>query len=92
MAAYQVLVERYWTRVHARLHAEHVAQLRTLAAGGPQRLLASLQSPWIRWRPPVLEVLVPTDYDVPLNGRGIKASGVPYNVDCRHFLRRFRWS
>jgi Helix-turn-helix domain len=71
VAAYQVLVEPYWTRVHARLRAEHVAQLRMLAAGGPQRLLASLQGQWIRWRPPVLEVLVPTDYDVPLNGRGI---------------------
>jgi predicted transcriptional regulator len=71
MAAHQVLVEPYWTQVHACLHAEHVARLRTLAAGGPDRLLASLQSPWVRWRPPVLEVLVPVDYDVPLNGRGI---------------------
>ncbi len=71
VAAHQVLVEPYWTRIHACLHAEHVARLRTLAAGGPDRLLASLQSPWVRWRPPVLEVLVPADYDVPLNGRGI---------------------
>jgi hypothetical protein len=71
VAAHQVLIEPYWTRIQACLHAEHVARLRTLAAGGPDRLLASLQSPWVRWRPPVLEVLVPTDYDVPLNGRGI---------------------
>ena len=71
VAAHQVLVEPYWTRIQACLHAEHVARLRTLAAGGPDRLLASLQSPWVRWRPPVLEVLVPTDYDVPLNGKGI---------------------
>ena len=42
-------------------------------AGGrrPGRLLASVQSQWVRWRPPVLEVLVPADYDIPLNGRGI---------------------
>jgi hypothetical protein len=71
VAAHQALVEPYWTRIHACLHAEHVARLRTLATGGPDRLLASLQSPWVRWRPPVLEVLVPADYDVPLNGRGI---------------------
>jgi hypothetical protein len=71
VAAHQALVEPYWTQIHACLHAEHVARLRTLTAGGPDRLLASLQSPWVRWRPPVLEVLVPVDYDVPLNGRGI---------------------
>jgi predicted transcriptional regulator len=71
VAAHHVLVEPYWTRIHACLHAEHVARLQALAAGGPDRLLASLQSRWVRWRPPVLEVLVPADYDVPLNGRGI---------------------
>jgi Helix-turn-helix domain len=71
VAAHQVLVEPYWTRIHACLHAEHVAGLRALAAGGPDRLLASLQSEWVRWRPPVLEVLVPADYDVALNGLGI---------------------
>jgi Helix-turn-helix domain len=70
-AAYQVLVKPYWTQVHACLHAEHVARLRTLAAGGPDRLLASLQSEWVRWRPPVLEVLLPSDHDLPLDGRGI---------------------
>ena len=34
VAAHQVLVEPYWTRIHACLHAEHVARLRALAAGG----------------------------------------------------------
>ena len=71
VAAHQVLVEPYWMRIHGCLHAEHVARLRTLAASGPDGLLASLQSQRVRWRPPVLEVLVPVDYDVPLNGRGI---------------------
>jgi DNA-binding transcriptional ArsR family regulator len=71
VAAHQVLVEPYWNQIHACLHAEYVARLRALAAGGPDRLLASLQSQWVRWRPPVLEVLVPADYHVPLNGRGI---------------------
>jgi DNA-binding transcriptional ArsR family regulator len=71
VAAHQVLVEPYWGGIHACLHAEHVARVRALAAGGPDGLLASLQNQWVRWRPPVLEVLVPADYDVPLNGRGI---------------------
>jgi len=66
-----VLVEPYWTRIHACLHAEQAARLRTLAADGPNGLLASLQSQWICWRPPVLEMLMGPDYDVPLNGRGI---------------------
>jgi hypothetical protein len=69
-AAHQVLVKPYWPRVHSCLHAEHVAHLRTLAAGGPDRLLASLQGQLVRWRPPVLEVLLPSDYDVSLEGRG----------------------
>jgi len=70
-AAHQALVEPYWTRIHSCLHADHIARLRTLAAGGPERLLASVQSQWIRWRPPVLEVLLPSDSDMSLDGRGI---------------------
>jgi hypothetical protein len=34
VAAYQVLVEPYWPRIHACLHAEHVTWLRTLATDG----------------------------------------------------------
>jgi hypothetical protein len=71
VAAHRALVEPYWTRIHACLHAEYVAWRRALAVGGPGRLLAAVQSQWVRWRPPVLEVLVPADYDIPLNGRGI---------------------
>ena len=86
VAAHQVLVEPYWTRIHACLHAEHVARLRALAAGGPDGLLSSLQSQWVRWRPPVLEVLVPADYDVPLNGRGIALvpSAFVGQIPCLH--------
>jgi Helix-turn-helix domain len=71
VAAHQALVEPYWNQIHACLHAEYVARLRTLAAGGPGQLLASLQSQWVRWRPPVLEVLTCFDLDLPLNGQGI---------------------
>jgi DNA-binding transcriptional ArsR family regulator len=71
VAAHHVLIEPYWPRIHACLHAEYTAQLRMLEVGGPSRLLASLQGQWVRWRPPTLEVLVPVDLDIPLDGRGI---------------------
>jgi hypothetical protein len=70
-AAHRALVEPYWTRIHAHLHAEQVARSRILARDGPDRLLASLQGQHIRWRPPVLEVAYPKDADLHLSGRGI---------------------
>jgi DNA-binding transcriptional ArsR family regulator len=70
-AAYQVLVQPYWARIHACLHAEQLARRRTLAYEGGDRLLASLQNQWIRWCPPVLEVLVPGQTELHLAGRGI---------------------
>jgi DNA-binding transcriptional ArsR family regulator len=70
-AAYQALVQPYWTRIHARLQAEQAARRRTLAREGAGRLLASLQGPTIRWRPPVLEVLASGHTDLHLDGRGL---------------------
>jgi hypothetical protein len=70
-AAHRALVEPYWPRIRACLHAEQISRLRILAANGPERLLASIQSEWVRWRPPVLEVLVPGHTEMHLQGRGI---------------------
>ncbi len=70
-AAYTELVQPYWTRIRACLHAEQAARRRLLAREGAGRLLASLQGPRIRWRPPVLEILMPTDVDMELRGQGI---------------------
>jgi hypothetical protein len=70
-AAYQALLEPYWTRVRAILHAEQAARRRTLAREGAGRLLASLQGQRIRWRPPVLEILMPSELDMHLDGKGI---------------------
>jgi DNA-binding transcriptional ArsR family regulator len=69
--AHRALVEPYWTRIQACLHADQVARSRTLAHGGPERLLASLQGQLIRWRPPVLEVLMQGEMDLYLAGRGL---------------------
>jgi len=69
--AYQELIQPFWPRIRAGLHAEQAARRRTLAAEGPGALLASLQGPLIRWRPPVLEILRPGRVEMELGGRGI---------------------
>jgi DNA-binding transcriptional ArsR family regulator len=69
--AYQELIQPFWPRIRANLHAEQAARRRTLAAEGPGALLASLQGPLIRWRPPVLEILRPGQVEMELAGRGI---------------------
>jgi hypothetical protein len=56
LAAYRAFVEPYWSQISGQLHALSASRRRILAAGGPDRLLASIQSQRIRWRPPVLEV------------------------------------
>jgi hypothetical protein len=70
-AAHRALVAPYWRRIQACLHAEQVARSRVLALGGPERLLASIQGELLRWRPPVLELHMPCDFDVHLEGRGL---------------------
>jgi DNA-binding transcriptional ArsR family regulator len=69
--AYQELIQPFWPRIRASLHAEQAARRRTLAAEGPGALLASLQGPRMRWRPPVLEILRPGRVEMELDGRGI---------------------
>jgi DNA-binding transcriptional ArsR family regulator len=69
--AYQELIQPFWPRIRASLHAEQAARRRTLAAEGPGALMASLQGPLIRWRPPVLEILRPGRVEMELGGRGI---------------------
>jgi DNA-binding transcriptional ArsR family regulator len=70
-AAYRELVQPYWPRVRSFMHAEQAARRRTLAREGGARLLASLQGERIRWRPPVLEIMMPGQVDMELGGRGL---------------------
>ena len=70
-AAYHELVQPFWPRIRACLHAEQATRHRTLSREGPGALLASLQGPRIRWRPPVLEILMPRNVEMELGGRGI---------------------
>jgi DNA-binding transcriptional ArsR family regulator len=60
-----------WGRLRAWLDATDAAYGRILAAGGVERLLASLH-PLARWRPPVLEIGSPhRSREVFLHGRGL---------------------
>ncbi len=70
-AAYRLLVEPHWPRISGQLHAAQVARYRLLRDGGPERLLASLGLPTIRWRSPVLEIQAISDVDLHLTGSGI---------------------
>src|SRR5690242_13414498 len=65
------LIQPYWHRIKATLHAEQAARRRTLTREGAARLLASLQGPRIRWRPPVLEIGMHSHVDMDLGGRGL---------------------
>lgn len=69
--SYQALVEPFWDNVRAHLHAERLVRGRVLLEGGVDGLLSTL-SPRVRWRSPVLEVLLPDEEaDLHLQGRGL---------------------
>ncbi len=70
-ATHAALVEPYWPRVHAHLHAERVSRSRLLLDGGVERLFETI-SPCVRWRSPVLEIDVRHEHDVRLDGRGFE--------------------
>jgi DNA-binding transcriptional ArsR family regulator len=71
LAAYRAFVEPYWSQISGQLHALQVGRRRILVSGGPERLLVSLQSQRIRWRPPVLEVHGTAELDLHLGGSGL---------------------
>jgi DNA-binding transcriptional ArsR family regulator len=70
-ACYGALVEPYWPRILAHLEADRVSRGGILMDGGVERLLATLHPALIRWRAPVLELLVDHDVDVHLGGAGL---------------------
>jgi DNA-binding transcriptional ArsR family regulator len=70
-AAYRGLIDPYWTQISARLRTEQLYRGEIAMNGGVERLLTTLNPTYIRWRPPVLEVLYKGDNDVYLNGRGL---------------------
>ncbi|MDX2545096.1 helix-turn-helix domain-containing protein [Streptomyces sp. WI04-05B] len=70
-AGHRATVAPYWNRVRSHLSEARAAYLATMAEGGVEKLLTTLCSPLVRWRPPVLEVDHVCDGDLHLNGRGL---------------------
>ena len=71
LAAYwEVALEPHWPRVRALLEADLLYRSRRLTEGGPTALFADL-GPGIEWRGGGLEVEVPYETTVELEGRGL---------------------
>jgi DNA-binding transcriptional ArsR family regulator len=67
---YEAVVAPIWPQALAAVEADRSRRARVLLAGGAEGLLRSYQ-PMMRWIPPVLEIDVPHDQSLHLNGRGL---------------------
>lgn len=67
---YEAAVAPFWTKARAHVHAEWSRRARVLLDQGCEGLLDSFR-PMMRWNPPVLEVDVPLNRSVRLDGRGL---------------------
>jgi Transcriptional regulators len=68
------LLSPYWNEITSMAVADRGVRTRQVLTGGLQGLFASLSPRWIRWKPPVLEILRPPscpEVDVRLQGRGL---------------------
>ncbi|MGW2181861.1 MarR family transcriptional regulator [Streptomyces sp. NPDC001732] len=70
---YDRLLKPHWSRITSFTAADHGVRAQQAAAGGMERLLASLNPRRIRWSPPVLEVAMASgrEGDLHLRGRGL---------------------
>lgn len=74
------VVEPTWAQTSACCVDDRRLRLTTMGADGVEGLLASL-GPLIRWRPPVIEVIIrqAVDLDVQLDGRGLHLVPTAFN-------------
>ncbi|HST82950.1 MAG TPA: winged helix-turn-helix domain-containing protein [Kineosporiaceae bacterium] len=68
---YQSAIEPYWAEARAHVEADRAKRARICLDGGIESLLNSFH-PLIRWNNPFLEIAVPFDDTVYLNGRGLR--------------------
>jgi transposase-like protein len=68
---HRTAIEPYWSEVRAHVDADRAKRARAFLNGGVEGLLNSFQ-PLMRWESPVLEVAVPYDETLHLNGRGLR--------------------
>ena len=81
-ACHHATVAPYSGRMRSHLSEARTAYVATMADGGVEKLLTTLCSPLIRWRPPVLELVHLGDADVHLDGRGLVIA--PTMFSTRH--------
>ncbi|MER5883190.1 ArsR family transcriptional regulator [Streptomyces sp. NPDC001941] len=86
-ASHRVAVAPYWGRIRSHLAETRAAYAGALAGGGVEHLLASLDGPLLRWRPPVLEVRHRSEADVHLDGRGLVIVPTLFSVAHAEVLR-----
>jgi len=67
---HRTVIEPYWPEARAHVEADRTKRARAFLEGGFDGLLNSFQ-PLMRWESPFLEVNVPYDETVYLNGRGL---------------------
>ena len=67
---YETAVEPFWPEARAHIEAERARRARILLDQGCEGLLDSFR-PMMRWEPPVLEVEVPFEQTLRLDGRGL---------------------
>ena len=70
---YTSLLGPYWDQVTDLFRADQSIRLRQVLSGGVEHLLSQANPRWMRWKPPVLEVLMPNgiEHDLLLEGRGV---------------------
>jgi DNA-binding transcriptional ArsR family regulator len=83
VACHRVTLAPYWEASRSRLDVVRAQYARTFLEGGVDALLAALNPPLVRWRPPVLEVRYPRPIEVHLGGRGLTL--VPALFSWRNF-------
>jgi DNA-binding transcriptional ArsR family regulator len=70
LAYHRTVIEPYWPEARAHIEADRGTRARAFLDGGFEGLFNSFR-PLMRWQPPVLEVAVPLEEDLYLNGRGL---------------------
>ncbi|MFI9239707.1 ArsR/SmtB family transcription factor [Streptomyces sp. NPDC053079] len=70
-AFHDLAVRPYLGKMREHISADRATRSQSMLTSGGEHLLATLH-PAVRWNPPVLEVAIPSNEDVYLEGRGLR--------------------
>ncbi|MEV0843302.1 helix-turn-helix domain-containing protein [Actinocatenispora sera] len=70
---FALLLAPYWSQLTEAYAADRAVRLRQFQAGGIAAVLSAASPEWLRWRPPVLEIRIPSgiEHDLYLEGQGL---------------------